>query len=68
VPTSVVFGPYGQSITWTWTPITPGDSMHYQLVVQGNHTPSTICLQGMVANQDEDACAVAFHGATQCYT
>lgn len=68
VPTSVVFGPYGQSITWTWTPITPGDSMHYQLVVQGNHTPSTICLQGMVDNQPEDACAVAFHGATQCYT
>ena len=56
------------SVSWSWTPVTQGASMHYQMDVSGKLTPYSICVQNALPGQPANTCVVVFSGATTCYT
>ena len=55
-------------MSWSWTPVTKGASMHYQMDVSGKLTPNSICVQNALPGQPANTCVVVFSGATTCYT
>ena len=56
------------SLVWSWTPVTQGASMHYQMDVDGSLSPAAICAQNAIMGQPDNTCVVAFTGTTTCYT
>lgn len=55
------------SLTWSWTPVAAGSSLHYQLDASGGLSPATMCAQGVRPDQPPGSCAVAFSGSSGCY-
>lgn len=68
VPAQATFGASDDSVVWSWTPVTSGSSLHYQLYLPGTLSPADVCQQGVLPNQPAGSCVVIFSGATACYT